>query len=456
MQWRRARTGGLARVFLVVAAVHVAVVLLVGHFRRPALYENGALAQNIVAGRGFSIPMFPSADPLAGGTELRRGDSGLSAGVGDPLPSSNQPPGYPFLLVLTWKTLGDGPAGYAALSLIQALLISTTVWPVAWLTSRWYGATAARWAAWIVGLFPMYLWAATRLHHYPLAVVFHPWVVAGWLQLRERPSTRLATAVGALTGVGALFQPFLLGVAGLLGLWSLWSAVRARAHTAVRCLLVAAAVTLLVILPWVVRGYRVHHQFVPLKNSFAKEFWIGNNPIATGTDVDQNGSPLFSRLVLEHPELRASRTEAELMSRMQVLALEEIRRDPRGFLARSLHRVVWFWSVVPPRYLPRAGLLRHVLGFQALCWFALVGLALATLLRGRRRPSEYVGVLGIYVLVYSVVYGITFVTHSRFRGELEYIFIPAAACSLVGLWRTCKPKAREQGTAFKDTRGTAA
>jgi hypothetical protein len=267
--------------------------------------------------------------------------------------------------------------------------------------------------------------------------------VAGWIYLRARPSPRAAVVVGAITGVGALFQPLLLGIAGMLGIWSLGSALRARSRQAVQCLLIAAALVLLVILPWVVRGYRVHGRFVPLKDSFAKEFWIGNNPDATGTDSTAGGEPIINRLVLEHPELKSSASESALMDQMQALALHEIRRDPRGFIVRSLRRVFWFWTVVPPRYLPAAGLLRHVVVFYAACWFMIAALALTALRRRERRPPDYVGVLAIYLFVYSIVYGLTFVAHSRFRGEAEYIFIPAAACTLAGWWRSREPGDRK-------------
>jgi hypothetical protein len=198
----------------------------------------------------------------------------------------------------------------------------------------------------------------------------------------------------------------------------------------------------LVILPWVVRGYRVHGRFVPLKDSFAKEFWIGNNPAATGTACAEGGAPLINQLVLEHPELKSAASEAELMDRMQALALHEIRRDPGGFVTRSLRRVLWFWTLVPTRFLPAAGMLRHVVVFYAAGWLALAGLALATLRRRARRPPEYVLVLGVYLFVYSVVYGLTFVAHSRFRGEAEYVLIPAAACTLAGWLRGRGPAER--------------
>jgi len=41
--------------------------------------------------------------------------------------------------------------------------------------------------------------------------------------------------------------------------------------------------------------------------------------------------------------------------------------------------------------------------------------------------------LAVYFVFYSIVYGVTIVGNARFRGEMEFIFIPAVAVGFLSL-----------------------
>ena len=50
------------------------------------------------------------------------------------------------------------------------------------------------------------------------------------------------------------------------------------------------AIAGLVVAPWIVRNYRVHGEFVPVKSTFGYAFWQGNCAISEGTDKVVRGS----------------------------------------------------------------------------------------------------------------------------------------------------------------------
>ena len=62
-------------------------------------------------------------------------------------------------------------------------------------------------------------------------------------------------------------------------------------------------------------------------------------------------------------------------------------------------------------------------------------LALATC----RVPREYLVVLGLYAGVFSLIYGLTHVGQPRYRGEVEFMFLPAVGAGAAWILARTKP-----------------
>ena len=421
-------------VFAIALILHVSIVFALGHYQAPALWENGVIAKSLLDGNGFAMPSYKlptgNKDAMIEHMENSKGTLPL---LMKPQPTSNQAPGYPFLLFITWKLLGRNTAAYLTLSLIQAILVSSTVLPVGWLTRRWFGERAGILAMWIVCFMPLYAWFATRVFQPAIIITFHPWLLVGWLGLPEAHSLRRTVGVGLATGLAGLFQPVLLGVYGLMGVILLLKSWARRNIADIRMLVLAASLVLLILTPWTVRNYRVHGQLVPIRNCFSKEFWIGNNPQATGTSVLKGGK---KSLIQTIPPKFLNFTEMQLMKALQRDAMHYARSEPTAFVMRTLKKIVWFWTAVPRAYLISTGEAARLkfYWFQICYWFGFLLLAgFARILHGRF-PGEYTMALIVYFVVYSIIYGLTHVGHARFRGEMEYIVIPAVAQGISLLW----------------------
>jgi hypothetical protein len=413
-----------ASAFAVGLVVRLAAILVLGFYQDPETWENGEIATHIWNGEGFS------------------GSFGR-----DVEPTSFQGPAYPYLLVAVWSVFGRGPAGYLFLSLLHAVAVSSMVFPLHALTRRWFGAVPATLAIWVFTFAPIYVWFPTRIHHSALLFAVHPWLVYGWLRLADdtaagtpaRPRWRVAAGTGTLTAIGALFQPVLLPCYGLIsGVLLVRRLVSGRSAEAT-AILAAGLLTLVLLAPWTVRNHAVHGRFVPVKNGFPKELWMGNNPHATGTSFAEGGE---IEITIAHPPrafaLRGQVSEMELLDALQAEAMEYIRADPAAFVARSLRKVAWFWTHPPSRIARSYGdatVYVHSahLGYW-LVFLALFGLAAGT----RQTPREYLAVVAVFVAVFSLVHGLTHMGQPRQRAEVEFIFLPGvgagAAWILAKLW----------------------
>ena len=347
-------------------------------------------------------------------------------------PTSFQAPGYPCLLLTLWKMFGNNAGSLLWLSLLQAMLVSSIVYPMGWLTRRWVGTHAAPYACWVSALLPPYAYFATRLSQTSIIITLYPWLVVGWLFLADKKSWRSAVLLGIATGLASLFQPVMLGVFGLLGMVLLARTIRQKDRPGIRCLCATALVVVLVLLPWTIRNYRVQGCLVLIKNTFGKELWIGNNPQATGVSVQADGrTDMFLLYLPKALQMPATVTEMEVMRHMQADALTFIHGDIPAFLQRTGQKILWFWTSPPLKYLPMESARHKFYWLQQIYWWLLLALAGISLWR---IPREYAAVCLIIGVVYSVTFGLTFVDHSRFRADIEFILIPAAAATLARWW----------------------
>lgn len=398
-------------IFLFALVIRIIAILALKHYQHPNLWENGGMAEEIRMGHG-----------LAGGLSI----------VGEP--TSWQAPGYPYLLAAFWNFLGRNSFSFLLLSLFQAVVISSVVFPIQKLTQRWFSPDASVFAAWIGALMPLYIWYPTRIHHTALVMAAHPWLLWLWLDLSDKKSLLRSWLAGFTTGVAGLLQPVLLGVYGILSAAFLLRSALSKKWISAFHIFFAGIITLLVITPWTIRNYRVHHRLILIKDSFGKEFWMGNNPHATGTGYAEGGT---TEITAAYPPqcfaLRGKVSEIELMSALQKEAWEYIKADPKAFVNRTFHKILWFWTVTPKKYerTIRGGEAITYGPIQVAYWAAFVILFGIGMGLSHHCSREYLSIFLLYAFIYSVIYGLTHVGQARFRGEIEFIFIPGCAH---GIW----------------------
>ncbi|HLA85103.1 MAG TPA: hypothetical protein VJL29_09935 [Thermoguttaceae bacterium] len=240
------------------------VFALWGSETGPITYEHGRIAENLLAGRGFSIEL-----------------------LGAEGPTSQQAPFYPVLLAAAYACFGAGSsAAVLAVELLQCVAGTALVLAVAWLA--WSLVPTRPALGWIVGLgaavYPTHLYMVTHLQVAVWAALLLTVLLAVVVSPRFRATTRGAILAGVLSGMLLLVEPILAlalpvcAAAFWLGEPRRWTAV------AVGRVVLVAAMAAVVIGPWLVRGWAVHGEPVFIKSTFGYAFWQGNNPASWGTD----------------------------------------------------------------------------------------------------------------------------------------------------------------------------
>lgn len=399
------------QLFLVSLLLHLSIVLVVGHYQNARLWENGAIAGNIADGKGFSGG-FSIADE----------------------PTSWQAPAYPFLLAGAWAVFGKGATAHLLISLLQCIAIASMVWPMAALTKRWFPSVPVWLVQVMTILAPLYLWYPTRLHHTAFVMALQPWILWAWLEWAGR-DVRGSIGAGLLTGFSALVQPVLLGVFGTIGLVRLLLSMKSRAWKTTGLLILAGLTVVACLVPWTIRNFQVHGRLVLVKNSFGKEFWMGNNPHATGTGYALGGA---EEITNAHPPIAFSQrgkvSEMQLMDALKDEAKEWVKAHPSDFLTITAQKIFWFWTLPPKDRVRSTGdaealLFRWVYLFY---WAILIVLACIGCVK-YRPPVEFYLILGLFIVFYSAIYGLTHVGQARFRGEIEYLFLPAASSAIAAI-----------------------
>ncbi len=265
--WAVRRIEGVT-LWLVLLAIGVragAVLVLDAPHTPRSTYEHGEIAANLVAGRGFSMEFLGSYGP-----------------------TSQQAPVYPCLVAAAYAVGGvESPRALLYLELGQAVLGGVLVLGVARLANEVLpGQRLASWAAGCVAaLHPTLVYAATHVQVAPVASVLLVWTLALAYAAGRTGRLRDRVGTGIVLGVLVLTDPILALVCGGVGLaigGRAWS--RGGMRTVAVELGTVGLISTVVVMPWLVRNARVHHEFVAVKSTFGYAFWQGNCRLSEGTD----------------------------------------------------------------------------------------------------------------------------------------------------------------------------
>lgn len=313
----RPALGWLAFLALAAFALRLAVVIaLAGPHDRPLGYEHGRIAENLLAGRGFTIEFLGSEGP-----------------------TSQQAPFYPFLLAGSYLLFGvNTPASIVAVQILQCLAGTLLVLLV--VTMAWLALPKHREIGWAAGVaaavYPTHLYTVTHLQVALWAALDLAGLVTFTLAFIRMRQARYLVAAGAVGGILLLTEPILAIAlpccAAAVWLPARWSA-RALAGERFwhRCgrVAVMAGVTAAVISPWMVRNRIVHGEWVFIKDTFGYAFWQANNAASFGTD--KIPKPSAETLRQTHDGSLAGMDRALWEARHETLYIDDVLLKPGGY-----------------------------------------------------------------------------------------------------------------------------
>lgn len=341
--------------------------------------ECAHIASSLVSGAGYSSPW--DNMPIA--------------------PTAQQPPLYPLLLAGIFRAFG----AYSRLSAIAALAINAVAGAATAVLLLFVGERSlhdrisAVLAAWVMALWPYEAIVSLELWSQALAAL----MLVGflWLLASARSErNRCGLGLGVYGGAGALLNPALLApmVCGFV----------AKARLTRRSWLVLAGF-ILVLSPWAVRNFVVFGRFIPLRDNFGFELWVGNHAgLPLRHPVDFRGAFPISDL------RQANFDELAFISRKTQQAKHYILERPGEFARRCAWRVLEFW--ITPGY-----------------WLAISLLAWAGAVLAWPRDKSFLLILLTFPLVY-------YLTHvwPNYRYPIEPVMILMAAFAVVNAVNSCR------------------
>lgn len=280
----------------------------------PVTFEHGRIAENLLAGRGFSIEL-----------------------LGAEGPTSQQAPFYPLLLAAAYGCFGVGsPWAVLAVQLLQCLVGAALVLTVVWL--GWSLAPGRPSIGWVAGLgaavYPPHLYMVTHLQVVPWAALLLTLLLAVVVSPRWQATRRGAIVAGCLSGILLLVEPILalaLPICALAfwlgegsGSWRERFALRPLGRLAMMAGIAAA-----IIAPWTIRNRLVHGEFVFVKSTLGYAFWQGNNPASWGTD--KIPKPSAERLRHRHDGTPAAVDRALWEARHETLYIDDVVLSPADY-----------------------------------------------------------------------------------------------------------------------------
>ena len=285
----------------------------------------------------------------------------------------------------------------------------------------WGDRTIARLAAGLIAFAPpLVLYGALLMSENLFIALLLPSILyARRLCNDERISTHVL--FGVVTALATLTRAAFFGLVPLLLIVP--AVARWRAGLRPARLLVALGVWCIVLAPWTIRNYTLHHAFVPVSTFGGRSLLLGNNPYSHGTSNLDAGFQgwLASRLQERGVTGRDSLNESEQIAHEQAIALEYMAQHPGHTAMLALEKAYVFW-VYPLSHQPgNHPLQAFLMAFDIVLYIGtLGGIAFAGV--RRIRFSEILIVLGFMTLVHGALHA-----EARYRLPLVPLLCVVAA-----------------------------
>jgi 4-amino-4-deoxy-L-arabinose transferase-like glycosyltransferase len=332
-----------------------------------------------------------------------------------------RPPGYPAFMAGVFAVTGED---LLALRVVEAVLGAVSVVLIAGVGVAAFGVTAGVVSGAIAALHPVLSFLPSTQYSENVLVFVLVLALGAMLAGLRRDGLLRWIACGALLGIACLVRPnVILLVPGLL-LGCAIALSRARRSwfvPALACLLALAAV----VSPWELRNHRVHGRWYFVATGGGRQFWLGNNPGATGSTtiinwLDAADQDTFDRL----PDDIAR--ERWLYGR----GMEFVRTQPGRAAQLYLLKLRNLFALWPEPLSRKVTIDAWGRSAQACASVVIYAGAILALVRRRNEPAMWPLVLGIvsFALVNAV-----FFTVMRYRVAFEPSLLWLAGAGWSGL-----------------------
>ncbi len=271
------------------------------------------------------------------------------------LPTVSRGPIYPLAIAaLSWIA-----GGFAVwhVQLLQALFLAGACILIFYVARQIFPTPGlAHWAALAMALYPLFIWYAARIWTETLLVLGVSFLAYRLVRFHRTPTFGRGLMLGIVVGFLILVKAgFLLFIPFLLVYYLL-----KRNFSAVRHCLFALVCAVVIILPWIVRNYRVSGILIPVQTTAASNYLIGNavahdffqHPLSLSIPM-QKGTEEIAQWMDEADLSPTDAEEAEGESILRQKAVESFLSNPLFLLQKGGTQAFTFWYLgeTPPKSL---------------------------------------------------------------------------------------------------------
>lgn len=376
-------------------------------------WEYGDIAENIIQGNGFA----------------RYSEFSKNLEI-----TSSHAPFYPLYLSMFYR-FGKIPTVIFSVLFIQTIISALTILIFYKISFILFNRTAAVLTAFGLSFYPPLIYYAAKLTPTVFVTFFASLTVLLLLSTEQEQKT--AILAGLIIGMSILVNPVMFALLPALFIWNLFGKQIKLKNMALLLLIM-----FVVLSPWTIRNYLVHRRIVLITTQFGKNFWIGNNPKATGTDYyratlkdPDNQILMTSTLPRQCKNELTALSEIERSDYFLKKGMEFIERDPTRFLSLILKKTIYFWWFTPPDINGSSDALKfrnlYMVVYLPLIILGIIGIALSL----RRRYIKQSLLLILVMIMTSSIYIFTHVGLARYRVPIE-AFMIILACNSLGFLKT--------------------
>lgn len=415
----------LLAVMLIALVTRLAALQLLDPVKTLRVTESGMVADSLAQGKGYIFTLFGTrnANPL----------------------QAFMPPLFPAINYAAIRLFADPVRGLGLIHTLLSTLSIPLLFVIAYKLSR--NVIVGLLAATAFALYPVLIIMTV----YPPSLTFNIFLLLAFLALivwlADRPAVPLAVAAGFVLGFGLLTRPMFIGLLPISVVW-FWLNRPDIRRRMVGLGGIILLVGLLTVLPWSLRNYNVLGRFVLVSTNGGFVFWNGNNPFTTGSGHEVYTDRVADYLGIERdPDLppvkdpwqpyplphaivneAATMDESALEDAFYEAGFAFIRNNPEQWLTLAWSKLVGFWffrSNIGSTY--EASWTQY----YKLAYVVVLGFAAGGALVARRQWRRYVLLYLIFVY-YTLVY-VTFHVQTRYRWEIEPLFLILAAVAVCAL-----------------------
>lgn len=262
--------------------------------------------------------------------------TGLVEGKGFGGGTSYDLPGYPFFLASVYSICGHT---HLIVHMLQAFVGALTCLIIYYIGKSVLNKKIGILSASIAALYPAFIIYSGMLYTETLFIFLLCLSVLYLLKIHEYPSVKNLLIVGVSLGLGILIRPGILIFIPVILIWMLISSKEKKKN--LMRFMAIFLIVVVVVSPWTIRNYNVHHEFVPIGTSGGVILWYGYNPgamqfITTGVE-----SSYFTQIWEIPGEIERNKWGYEK-------GLEFIKQNPIQSLMLDIMKLARFWTLLLP------------------------------------------------------------------------------------------------------------